>query len=369
MIGLSSNSPVLWILPLLIAGIGSAGAGPAVIRLARRTDIIDHPIAGKIHTVATPLLGGIALYVGCVVAIVVFLPLSGVMRAIICGGGVALVVGIMDDRLKLSPLVHLGGQLLVAGVTIVTGLGLVTSISNPFASLPMTDQGHGNWILPSAVGLIFTVFWLVGMMNTVNFLDGLDGLSIGVCAIAATGLAVWAGEHSSPAFHHADLVLPVIVVGSLLGLLPFNWNPAHLFIGDSGVLFLGVALGAISLSAPAKIGTALLLLIIPVLDVAWAIVRRIVNRRSFLSGDKQHVYHRMVEIGLSRRATVLIMYLLCGAMAATDLCVEGRVYKVVAFAVVAVLTGAGFVRLELAGRRITHVAGPQPTKQPAGTGD
>jgi UDP-N-acetylmuramyl pentapeptide phosphotransferase/UDP-N-acetylglucosamine-1-phosphate transferase len=197
------------------------------------------------------------------------------------------------------------------------------------------------------------VFWIVGMMNTVNFLDGLDGLAGGVAAIAALFLGLWAWHMAGSGYVTRDeqnVILPLILCGALLGFLVYNWAPARVFMGDSGAMFLGFALGALSIFGPVKLGTALLLLIVPIVDVAWAIVRRLLGRRSFASGDKHHIYHRMLELGMSRRSVVLAFYALCIALGVLDLLLVKK-QKLAADAVVAVLAAAGAVALEVRGRR------------------
>jgi UDP-GlcNAc:undecaprenyl-phosphate GlcNAc-1-phosphate transferase len=349
---LSPHTPWFWLAPLLIAGALGLLATPIVRWLAIRFDVLDWPVGQKIHKHPTPLLGGVAVYAAFAMATMLFLPIGGPVLGILAGGAAAVTVGILDDRLRLSPLVHLAGQTLAATVTVVAGVGIVRNVSDPFAAA----NYQGSWHLPVVLGAAFTLFWIVGMMNTVNFLDGLDGLSAGVGTIAALLLAVWAAQpqryiaHPSAVFHHAELILPLILAGGLLGFLPYNWHPARIFIGDAGALFIGQALAALSILGPAKIGTALLILIIPVLDVAWAIVRRQLRGRSFLTGDKQHVYHRMLELGMSHLATVISLYALCIVLGMLDL-VLVKLQKLIAFAVLGLLAAAAFVALEVAGNR------------------
>jgi UDP-N-acetylmuramyl pentapeptide phosphotransferase/UDP-N-acetylglucosamine-1-phosphate transferase len=145
-------------------------------------------------------------------------------------------------------------------------------------------------------------------------------------------------------------VLPLILCGAILGFLVYNWAPARVFMGDSGAMFIGFALGALSIFGPVKLGTALLILIVPIVDVAWAIVRRLLGRRSFASGDKHHIYHRMLELGLSRRSVVLAFYALCTALGVLDVLLVKK-QKLAADAVVAVLAAAGAIALEVRGRR------------------
>jgi UDP-GlcNAc:undecaprenyl-phosphate GlcNAc-1-phosphate transferase len=354
-VSIATDSVWLWLAPLLVSAAVALALTPLAIRAARRFGILDRPVGLKIHKVPTPLLGGVAVYLAFTVGALLFLPLAGPVRGVVLGGAVAVVVGVIDDRFGLPPLVHLGGQIVAAVVAILAGVGVVKTISNPFASgyqiaHVISHHPGGNWQVPIVLGVAFTLFWIVGMMNTINFLDGLDGLSSGVGIIAGIMLAWWAATHGVTAFHHADLVLPILLAGALLGFLPFNWNPARIFIGDSGAMFVGLALGGMSIFGTPKLAAALLVLIVPVLDVAWAMVRRLSHGKSFLSGDKQHVYHRMIQLGLSQRATVISLWALCLVLGTLDRMLT-RLDKFIAWFAVAALIGIAFVVLEVAGNR------------------
>jgi UDP-GlcNAc:undecaprenyl-phosphate GlcNAc-1-phosphate transferase len=378
---LPAGTPLLWVAPLLVAFVSAVLLTPVAERVAIRYRVMDKPIGQKIHKLPMPLLGGLAVYAAFVIASALFLPLKGPVLGIVVGGGVAVAVGIIDDRFNLSPLVHLAGQFLAAVVTVVVGVGIVRFVSIPWGPLnghycpPHITAAHqcstGSWQVPAVIGLAFTLLWMVGMMNAVNFLDGLDGLSTGVCAITAALLAVWASHlqnfiaNPTATFHHADFLLPTILLGALLGFLPFNWHPARIFIGDSGVMFVGLGLATFSILGPAKIGLALLVLAIPILDVAWAIVRRQLAGRSFLAGDKQHVYHRMLELGMSHTSTVLSLYALCLALAVADYAAT-KLVKLAAFAVVTVVTIIAFIYLEVAGNHRHEQIRPRKPAKEAG---
>jgi UDP-GlcNAc:undecaprenyl-phosphate GlcNAc-1-phosphate transferase len=317
---------------------------------------IDRPVGNKIHTRPTPLMGGVAVYLGFALTCCLVLPVRGAVLGVLIGGLGAVLVGIVDELLTLPPLTHLAGQIGAALLAVVTGLGFVHTVSVPG---PLTTPG---FTLPAAVGVLFTVFWLVAMINTVNFLDGLDGLATGVGAITALLMATWAWEayHEHRFYlpaqtHPADFILPLALAGALIGFLPFNWHVARIFLGDSGAMFLGFALAALSIVGPTKLGTALLVLIVPVLDVAWAVVRRQVRGRSFLSGDKQHVYHRMLDLGMSHTQTVLLLYALCIALGGLDLWLL-KLQKLLAFLGLAAVAGFMYVVLELRATRATDGA-------------
>jgi len=245
-------------------------------------------------------------------------------------------------------------------VTLCLNFPVISSVSNPLVKI---GAGHTSQSVLPIIGIVFTIFWIVGMMNTVNFLDGLDGLAGGVTAIAALFLGLWevvVPNTFSPSHQDQNVILPLMLCGAILGFLVYNWAPARIFMGDSGAMFIGFTLGALSLFGTApRIGTALLILIVPIIDVAWAIVRRLLGRRSFASGDKHHIYHRMLDLGLSRRAVVLLFYGLCIVLGLIDLKLY-RGDKVIAFAVVAVLAASGAVALEARGRRVASRAAATP---------
>lgn len=352
------GSLVPWYAPVLAGFAAAVVLTPLVRWLAFRTGDIDLPIGQKIHQRATPLMGGAAIYVAFALAVLALVPLTTPVIGLLVGGLAAVAVGLLDEFLDLPPLVHLAGQITAALIAITAGVGVVQTVSLPWVSLLSPGRS-----IPFALGFGLTLFWLVGMMNTVNFLDGLDGLASGVVGLAALLLAVWAAEPQRfflpAAAHREDLLLPLAFAGALLGFLPYNWRRASIFIGDSGSMFLGLALGALSIIGPAKLGTALLILIIPVLDVAWAIVRRHVRGRSFLSGDKQHVYHRMLELGLGHTTTVLVLYSLCLSIGVLDLLLV-KMAKLVAFIVIALAASAAFVLMERHASRRVHARTDEP---------
>lgn len=362
---------VAFLLSVLLAPLG--------IRLARRLGVIDRPVGDKIHLRPTPLMGGVAIVVAFLATTLALLSLNRALVALLVGCALAALLGVVDELRTLKPRVHFLGQVGVVAVALLIGFHPITSLSNPFrrfdahhsgsfflsalAGFSQTHPGHDPAPGVSlAIGVVFTVFWIVGMMNTVNFLDGLDGLAGGVGAIAALFLGLWsvvAAQNGFGTHDNQNVVLPLMLCGALLGFLIFNWAPARIFMGDSGAMFIGFALGALSIFGQVRFGTALLLLIVPIIDVAWAIVRRLLGRRSFASGDKHHIYHRMLELGLSRRAVVLIFYALCIALGLIDLSLF-KAAKFVAFVIIAALAAIAAVALEIRGRRVaTRTAKPE----------
>jgi UDP-N-acetylmuramyl pentapeptide phosphotransferase/UDP-N-acetylglucosamine-1-phosphate transferase len=343
---------------------------PFGIRAAWRLGVVDRPTGDKIHRQPTPLMGGAAVAVAFLLAVVVWQLVAWRLHALrtplwenpqligfLVGCGFAAALGVYDEVFTLSPRAHFAGQIAVVVVALLAQFPVIRTVSNPLIR-SIYEQGHvgvqSDIIVPPILAYLFTIFWIVGMMNTVNFLDGLDGLAGGVSAIAALFLGLWAVvsvavNHYPPTMNDQNVILPLILCGAILGFLVFNWAPARVFMGDSGAMFIGFALGALSIFGPVKLGTALLLLIVPIIDVAWAIVRRLLSRRSFATGDKHHIYHRLLELGMSRRSVVLAFYALCVGLGLIDLMLT-KSQKLAADAVVAAIAAAGAVYLELRGR-------------------
>ncbi|RYX82522.1 undecaprenyl/decaprenyl-phosphate alpha-N-acetylglucosaminyl 1-phosphate transferase [bacterium] len=216
-------------------------------------------------------------------------------------GFLMLVLGMADDKWELSPVIKFGGQLLIASLLWFLGVKITT--------LPFTD---GTFLLGAVPSYFLTVFWVLGLTNGVNLIDGVDGLAAGVCAIAAGSLclielpkAPWAAGVSAA------------LCGACLGFLRFNFHPAKIYLGDTGSLLIGFWLATISLTAAAKTAAATTLILplvvmgIPVLDTVWAIWRRARARQPIWRGDRGHLHHRLLNRGLSPVKTVLVLYA-CG---------------------------------------------------------
>lgn len=221
------------------------------------------------------------------------------------GSTVILVVGLLDDRYELRPLLKFAGQVGVAVYTVWYG-HRIEFVTNPFGGMLYL----GGWGFP------LTVLWIVGVMNMVNFIDGLDGLAAGVSAIACVPLAVVALQMNRPSI----ALLTFILAGSAFGFLPHNFNPARIFMGDAGAMFLGFMLGAITVDGALK-GAAtialtipLLALGVPVFDILFAVIRRVSAGRPFYEADQHHLHHRLLALGLTQRQAVLVLYAVSGLL-------------------------------------------------------
>ncbi|MHB9143874.1 MAG: glycosyltransferase family 4 protein [Symbiobacteriia bacterium] len=275
---------------------------PVVRLLAVRIGAVDQPVARSMHTEPKPYLGGIAIYLAFVIAAVAFIGWNvPLVRGVVVGGGLILVFGAIDDVLRLSAKVKLLGQILAA-LVLVLGYGVrIEFVTNPFGGYYFLHQ----WAVP------LSVFWVVAVVNVVNLADGLDGLAAGISSIASLTLLFVGLTQHSPL---STLLLTAALAGAALGFLPHNFNPAKIFMGDAGAMFLGYVLAALSVQGTLKSATGLALAIpvlalgLPIFDTAFAIVRRAANHQKVYEADRGHLHHRLMQLGLSHRDTVLVMY-------------------------------------------------------------
>jgi UDP-GlcNAc:undecaprenyl-phosphate/decaprenyl-phosphate GlcNAc-1-phosphate transferase len=295
-------------LPFAVALLLSLVLTPLAIRLAQRAGLIATPGGRRRHRGAVPKLGGLPLFVAFLagVALIYWLlpPPSAreahLLRGVLLGSAVMFAAGLLDDRWELPPWVLFGFQFLAVGIAIGHEVFIQRfTIPGQTINLPMETQ---LWAVVAVYGL--TTLWIVGMVNTINFLDGLDGLAAGVGLIAAA-LFAW---HGYTLGQTTVAAFPLALAGALLGLLVFNFAPARIFLGSAGAYFLGYGLATMSILSPAKIATALLVLAVPILDVAWQIFDRLRRGQSPFRGDRGHLHFRLSDFGLPTRRIVLGYY-------------------------------------------------------------
>ena len=328
---------VVFILAALIA----LAVTPVVRRVMMRYEIVDRPEARRINIAPVPRGGGLAvcgafLFVSGLFLIVnqtaglVPIPFSidtSQMVALLLGGAVAAGLGAVDDLLDLRARYQLVGQVALAAAAVALGVS-ITFVTNPFGP-------DFHFTGPVAAGL--TIFWIVGMINSINWIDGLDGLSSGVAFIAAVTLGIISLSTQVVA-QPLIAVLCFALAGSLLGFLRWNFHPASIFAGTSGVQFVGYTLAVLAILGTAKVAVALLVLSVPIIDTFWIIVRRVSERRSPFSPDRTHIHHRLLDLGLSHRQTVLVIYGICLVLAVLSLLLSG-VTQIYAFVGVFVAFG------------------------------
>ncbi len=292
-------------------------------RIAIRYNIVDHPSEDrKIHTAPTPLLGGAAVILAFIAGVVLVWPelMGGYMLpkhlyGVFIGAIILLIGGVLDDKYNISPKKQFIFPVLAALSVVFCGIG-IEYITNPLGGVIQLDSVQ--WRLFELQGLpyhitlfadLFAIVWLLGMMYTTKFLDGLDGLVSGITVIGMF-ILFWLSL-SSNVYQPETAWVAAIAGAAFFGFLLFNWNPAKMFLGESGSLFAGFILGSISIISGGKIATALLIMGIPILDVLWVIVRRtFLEKRSPFLADRKHLHLRLLDIGLSQRQAVLLLYAL-----------------------------------------------------------
>jgi UDP-GlcNAc:undecaprenyl-phosphate GlcNAc-1-phosphate transferase len=324
---------------------------PLTIRFAAQLGAIDIPNdERRIHAQPIPRTGGIAVAASFVIVGLVGLAINAVFRfapplnavrspevvALFVGVAVGAFLGYLDDRLQLRARWQFIFQFVLAAIALLAGV-TIDRIPNPLgdAAIPLGD----------AAALAATTLWVVGMLNSVNFIDGLDGLLGGVALIAVTTLGIISliGVPIQPIV----AVMCGLLAGALLGFLPYNFHPARVFIGTAGVFAVGYALAVLSVLGTAKVALALLVLGVPIIDTFWIIIRRVSSGRSPFSADRGHFHHRLLDLGLSHRQAVLVIYGLCIVLALAGLFLSGR-GQISVFIVVVI---AGGVALYLLTRR------------------
>jgi UDP-GlcNAc:undecaprenyl-phosphate GlcNAc-1-phosphate transferase len=283
----------------LVAFAAAALLTPLVARLARRIGAVDELKARGLASEATPLLGGLAIFAGVLLAALLFLPDNERMRGIIAAAAFITLLGAWDDARDLPPLVKLAGQIVAALILVNAGV-VVNNITFPF----LGALNFGD------LGAPLTVVGLVAVMNVVNFSDGVDGLAAGVCAISSIAFAIIAFDLGKDAAG----VLAGITAGAALGFLVHNFHPASVFMGDCGSNLLGLLLGAVIVEGSLKTNALvalvgpLVILAVPFLDTGFVVAKRIKYRRPVYRGDSNHFHHRFHRIGFSQRRTVLYLY-------------------------------------------------------------
>jgi len=323
--------PGLW--PLLLAFAATAALVPFMIYLSRRLGVIALPSERHVHSKPMPLLGGLAMFIGFAVAVALTLPDVALkdrleVVGVLTVSALAAILLIADDRWALPPATKFGLQALIA---IVAVFAFGNEFQITFVSLPTIGVVQLGWL-----AIPISLFWILGMQNTVNLLDGVDGLAAGVVFIVAVTLVF-----AAAGTHQTDVVqLAAGLAGACGGFLLFNFAPARIFMGDSGSHFLGTALAVISIAGIAKVAVAfalaipILALAVPIADTAWAIVRRGRVRASVARPDLQHFHHRLLDFGLDARQTCFVFYSASGLLGAVGLMLFGH-KRIVAVVLVA----------------------------------
>jgi len=278
---------------------------PYVKKLAFRLGAVDKPNARKVHHTIMARLGGLAIYLGFMAGAITCMQLTKDVVGILVGGTIITIVGIADDIFQLTAKAKLLGQIVAA--LVLVGFGVrIEWLNNPF----------GGYFYLDYLSIPFTVFWVVSFTNVVNLMDGLDGLAAGVSAIASVTIILVALQQGL----YPVAVITAALAGATLGFVRYNFNPATIFMGDTGSLFLGYMLAAISIYGAVKSAATIALIVpaialgLPIMDTAFAIARRYLNGKPIFQPDKGHIHHRLLAMGFSQRQAVIFMYLISAGL-------------------------------------------------------
>ena len=293
-----------------VTGIISALLTPLVKKLAEKTGFVDIPKdERRMHQKAIPTIGGLAIYAAFVVAVILFGELNRQLVSMLIGSLIIVVMGLLDDKLDLPAKVKFLIQILAAAIPVTQGCVI------EYISHPLTFLGN-EYLSLGVLSIPVTIVWIVALTNAVNFIDGLDGLSVGVCSISCLSMGVIAMLLGQS----VEAMLLGCLLGACLGFLPYNFNPARIFMGDTGATFLGYMLGCLSVTGLFKVyavisfAVPLLVLGVPLFDISFAFIRRVWNHVSPMHPDRSHIHHRLVDSGLNQRQSVLILYLAASLM-------------------------------------------------------
>ena len=317
---------------LLISIAVAAVTTPLSIKIAHKLGVIDKPKdSRRMHKKPIPRFGGMAIFLGSMVAMTIPAGMNSQIKIAMLGGVLMYGLGVVDDIFDIKPLTKFAGQVAIA--TLVYALGIrITFISNYFGSTAVTDE-YRNVILSGGLAFLITVFWIVGITNAVNLMDGLDGLAAGSVAIMSMSLAYIAYIHGTRLGSMPVCIALVAVSGGCLGFLPYNFSPAKTFMGDGGALYLGYMIAVLSVISPLKQATVvgalvpMLTLAVPIFDTVFAMLRRLLNHESIMHADRGHLHHHLMAAGFGQRRSVLIMYGIVGIMGIVAVLISRGLYK------------------------------------------
>ncbi|MCF0144030.1 MAG: undecaprenyl/decaprenyl-phosphate alpha-N-acetylglucosaminyl 1-phosphate transferase [Firmicutes bacterium] len=349
---MTAGSFELWA-PLVVTAIITWLITPIAIYIAPKIGAVDIPKdKRRVHNKPMPRFGGMAIYIGMMAGLAFFaLEDRGIFPAMV-GCTLIYILGVVDDIKGMKPIIKFAGQLVCATVVFAMGLR-IQFITNYFSD--------GNMNLGLAACYLLTVLWIAGITNAVNLVDGLDGLAAGIAGISALCIAYVSYIHGQ----YIPTIGMMVVAGSCIGFLPFNFHPAKTFMGDSGSQLLGFAIASLSILGTVKSATMVVVVIpalvlgLPIFDTMLAIVRRTLRGQSIGTADKEHLHHRILRAGFGQRRAVMLMYALSGIMGVVAILYSrGLIIECIALAIVAIiilgviLTDTGTNKVSLKGYRI-----------------
>ena len=300
---------------------------PLIQTRAQKLGILDKPSKRKIHNTPIPRLGGVSIYVSLFLTTLIFLAAywkystffigTFALLGVFAGGTIIFFLGLLDDIESLPPMLKLLIQIMAASVGYFLGIKIL-HLANPFyhADFYFFKLSVGDQVIhfDPIVSYILTIVWVVGITNAINLVDGMDGLATGVCLISA--IAIWAVSLDYRINQSAGALMSATLAGGLLGFLRWNFNPARIFLGDSGAYLTGFVLASLAISCVTKkvavvimAPVIILIFAFPIVDTLFAVIRRTLNRKSILEPDKGHLHHRILKMGVSQKIASYLLYL------------------------------------------------------------
>lgn len=337
-----------YIIAFIIAVAVSFVTTPLIIKLAKLVGAIDVPKdKRRVHKVPTPRLGGLAIFLGFMSGLLYLVDIDSRMFGIIIGATIIVVLGFFDDINPLPAKFKLAVQVIAAVIAIQSGV-LIRQVSNPLHFIIGKEYIHfGIWAYP------LTLVWIVGVTNAINLVDGLDGLAAGISVISATTL------FAAAVITNQNIAAPLaaLLAASTLGFLPYNFNPAKIFMGDTGALFLGYMLSVISVMGVLKGAAALSILVpifaigLPIFDTLFAMIRRALSGKPMMEADKGHLHHKLLDAGMNQKQAVLTLYSISAVLGFSAIALVEVTLKVAFVVVFAVflLASMGAKYLDLTG--------------------
>lgn len=342
------------VIPLAFSFLVSFLTTPLVIKLAKKFKLVDDPKKRKhpahTHQEAIPRGGGASLYLGIFVASLALLPVNKALLGILLGGALTIFIGLWDDRSDLNPYFRFLTDVAVASLIVVGGVG-IPYITNPLNGTILLDtwQISFSFFGPHKILVwadLFAILWIVWTMNIVGWSGGVDGQMPGFVAIAAAVLGILSFRFSTHDISQQTVTsLCFITMGAFLGFLPFNFYPQRVMPGYGGKTLAGLMLSSLAILSWGKLGTALLVLGVPMIDAAYTFLRRIVKGRSPVWADRGHLHHRLLEIGWGRRRIAVFYWSISALLGVVALTLNSQ-QKLFAFILLAVLVGGFIVWLE-----------------------
>jgi len=281
-----------------------------------------------------PYMGGIILFIVFIIGVLIFLPLDMKVIGVLVGAFLIAGISFLDDLKDISPWIRLSVQILAGIIIVYSGIGIL-SITNPL----------GGVIELGILASIFTIIWVLVIVNTMNFLDGINGLVSGVGVIASITIFALSIRPDNLVDQTLVSTLAILMAGMCLAFLLFDFYPARILMGDTGSMFIGFLLAVFAILSGGKIATAFLVLGFPILDAFWVIFRRLLTGRSPMKGDLKHLHHRLLDFGMGEKKTLLLIYLLCALFggAAIFLGSRQKLYLIIAMALLMVFLGVFIV--------------------------